>query len=367
MPVKTNKTKKLDEAPQLSKQDWNGIFNTLTDMITIHDKDFNIIHANVAAQQNLQLPSLTGITAKCFKYYHGTGCPPEGCPSCECVKTGVPASFELFEPFLNKNIEIRAIPRFDNNGNIIGVIHICRDISKRKLNEEQIKNTTEELRKLTAHLQSVREEERKYIAREIHDELAQLLTALNMDLFWLQKKLPKKEKLIHEKTSSMLQVIDKVLQTVSRISSELRPGILDDLGLQDTMEWQADEFQKRTGIKCEVVFDTKNIIGQEHATTIFRIFQETLTNVVRHAKATKVAASLKENNNNLILKVKDNGKGITEAKMADPEAFGLIGIRERASFWKGKAKIIGIPDKGTTVTVSIPLNNEEKKDATSGA
>lgn len=353
--------KQIDALSPLNKQDWTGIFNTITDMITIHDKDFNIIHANDAAKNNLYLPLWGEKEAKCFKYYHGTLCPPTGCPSCECVKTGIPSSFELFEPHLNRNIEIRAIPRFDNENNLIGVIHIVRDISKRIRDEEEIRKTSEELRKLTSHLQSVREEERKHIAREIHDELAQLLTALNMDIFWLHGKLPKEQKTIHEKTASMLKLIDKILQTVSKISSELRPGLLDDLGLQDAMEWQADEFQKRTGIKCKVDFGTHNIIDQERATTVFRIFQETLTNVVRHAKATRVAVALKEKDHELILEVKDNGRGITETEITNPDAFGLIGIRERAYYWKGKVKISGKPDKGTIVTVRIPLNNKEEQ------
>ncbi|MDO8281494.1 MAG: histidine kinase [Thermodesulfovibrionia bacterium] len=354
-----NRPKKNNEPSPLNKQDWTGIFNTITDMITIHDKDFNIIHANDAAKKNLYLPLLGEKEAKCFKYYHGTPCPPTGCPSCECVKTGIPSSFELFEPHLNRHIEIRAIPRFDNDNNLIGVIHIVRDISKRIRDEEEIRKTSEELRKLTAHLQSVREEERKHIAREIHDELAQLLTALNMDIFWLHGKLPKEQKPIYEKTASMLKLIDRILQTVSKISSELRPGLLDDLGLQEAMEWQADEFQKRTGIKCKMAFVANNSIDPERATTVFRIFQETLTNVVRHAKATRVSISLEEKDHNLILNVKDNGRGITEAEIINPDAFGLIGIRERVYHWKGKAKISGKPDKGTTVTVSIPLNNDE--------
>lgn len=357
-----NRQKKINEPAPLNKQDWTGIFNTITDMITIHDKDFNIIHANDAAKKNLDLPLLSEKEAKCFKYYHGTPCPPTGCPSCECVKTGIPSSFEIFESHLNRNIEIRAIPRYDNDNNLIGVIHIVRDISKRICDEEKIRKTSEELRKLTAHLQSVREEERKHIAREIHDELAQLLTALNMDLFWLHGKLPKAHKPIHEKTASMLKLIDKILQTVSKISSELRPGLLDDLGLQEAMEWQADEFQKRTGIKCKFTFNAYNIIDQDRATTVFRIFQETLTNVVRHAKATSVAVSLEEKSHKLILEVKDNGRGITEGEITNPDAFGLIGIRERVYNWKGKVKISGKPDKGTTITVSIPLDNDDMKE-----
>jgi signal transduction histidine kinase len=167
-----------------SLKDWEEIFNAMTDMVTIHDKDFNIIYSNTAAKEVLGLPEIEiDKVLKCFSYYHGTECPPTGCPSCDCVKTGKPAVFELYEPHLGKNIEIRAMARFDNNNRIIGVIHICRDITERTKSEQELKNSREKLRNLTGHLNLVREEERKHIAREIHDELAQALTALKIDLF----------------------------------------------------------------------------------------------------------------------------------------------------------------------------------------
>lgn len=121
-----------------SSEDWENIFNSMTDMVTIHDDDFNIICANKAAQKILGLPDITEPKIKCFSYYHGTLCPPEGCPSCQTYKTGQPAEFELFEPHLNMFIEIRAIPRLDANGNVIGLIHIVRDITRRKQNEEEL-------------------------------------------------------------------------------------------------------------------------------------------------------------------------------------------------------------------------------------
>lgn len=345
-----------------SMQDWKDIFNTITDMITIHDKDFNIIHANTAAEKILKLPSFDITKVKCYKYYHGRNCPPKGCPSCKCLKTGIPATFELFEPYLNMTIEIRAIPRFNVKKQITGVIHIVRDITQRKQSEEQLKNSREQLSNLTAYLLSVREEERRRIAREIHDELAQVLTALKMDLFWLSKKLPENQKLLYEKTKSMSELVDTTIGKVQKISSELRPGLLDDLGLQAAMEWQAGEFQNRTGIKCEIIFNSKsNKLDQERSTAIFRIFQETLTNVARHANATRVRVRLKENAGNLLMEVRDNGKGITEEQMSSPKSFGLIGIRERIHFFGGEIKMSGVQDKGTAVTVSIPLNKLKEK------
>lgn len=349
---------KMDELFLHSPRDWEGIFNTITDVITIHDKDFNIIYANKEAKRMLALPILEiSKEIKCYNYYHGTICPPKGCPSCDCVITGTPAVFELFEPHLKKHIEIRAIPRYDSEKQIIGVIHILRDITERKRSEEELKSSREKLRNLAAHLNSVREEERKLIAREIHDELAQALTALKMGLVWLDKKLPEVKKPLTEKIKSMSDLIDMTLYTVRRISSELRPGLLDDLGLQAAIEWQAKEFEDRTGITCEVTFhsDTGNL-DQERSTAIFRIFQETLTNVVRHAEATEVWASLEETPDILIMKVKDNGVGITEERILNSKSFGIIGMQERTLLLGGDIKLKGVRNKGTTVTVSIPIN-----------
>jgi signal transduction histidine kinase len=159
----------------------------------------------------------------------------------------------------------------------------------------------------------------------------------------------------------MSNLIDSTIYAVRRISSELRPGLLDDLGLRAAMEWQAKEFQDRTGITCEVAFNSiLSISDQERATTVFRIFQETLTNVLRHAEATKVKVCMKENQNALLLTVRDNGIGITKEQISNTKSFGLIGMQERAHLWGGKIEINGIIDNGTTVTVSIPLDKKTK-------
>jgi len=240
-----------------------------------------------------------------------------------------------------------------------GRIEHYYDITKRKRAEEELKSSREQLRDLSVYLLTVREEERTRIARQIHDELGQILTASKMDLSWLGKRLPKEQKSLLEKTKSMSKLIDIAIYTAQSISAELRPRILDDLGLAATIEWLAEEFQKRTGIECEVALDPEDIIlDQERSTTVFRILQLTLTNVARHAKATKVKVSLKEKAGKLLLEVRDNGKGITKKQISDPKSFGLMGIRERVHFWEGEVNIRGVQDKGTTVTVSIPLDKK---------
>ena len=232
------------------------------------------------------------------------------------------------------------------------------DITERKLAEVAIKQSEEQLRNLTTYLQKIGEVERTNIAREIHDELGLGLTVLKIDLSWLRKRLPEKEITLHEKAETMTQLIDKTIQTVKKISTELRPGLLDDLGLAAAIEWQAEEFQKRTGILCKITIDPKDVtFDRDRNTAIYRIFQETLTNVARHAQATEVDVSLRQRDGQLELNVRDNGRGITEKELANPKSFGLIGIRERVKIFSGINIIKGVPGKGTTVTVRMPIRD----------
>lgn len=242
-----------------------------------------------------------------------------------------------------------------DDGEPVRMVGTIQDITERKIQEEKLRNSREQLRNLSAHLDTVREQERTSISREIHDELGQVLTALKMDIFWLGNKYKDHEPL-SEKTKSMIKLIDSTIKTVKRISSELRPVVLDDLGLVAAIEWKAEEFQKRTGIECEVHFDPEDIIlDRAVSTTIFRIFQEAMTNVIRHAKATKVAVRLEEKGGQIVLTVNDNGRGVTDSEKNDPRSFGLIGIRERIHFFGGEVRITGTRNKGTSLLITIPV------------
>ncbi|HOO38471.1 MAG TPA: PAS domain S-box protein [Deltaproteobacteria bacterium] len=233
------------------------------------------------------------------------------------------------------------------------------DITDMKKTEENLMRSREQLRNLHKHAQDVREGERTRVAREIHDELGQVLTALKMDLSFLAKKFPENLEPLHTKANLMLKFIDMTIQSVKRITMDLRPGLLDHLGLVPAIEWQAEEFQNRTGISCTVHVDPDDIqMDKDVATTIFRIFQETLTNVARHADASSVETSLKEQDGRLELIVKDNGKGITKKQIYDSKSFGLMGIKERAYFCGGEVTFSGEKGKGTTVVVSIPIEDK---------
>jgi signal transduction histidine kinase len=234
-------------------------------------------------------------------------------------------------------------------------------IGAQKLTEDQLQRSRSELRSLSQHLQEVREEERTSIAREIHDELGQLLTAMKMDLCWLGKRLPQEQRELLEKTEDISRHIDVTIETVQRISSELRPGILDDLGLMAALEWQALEFQKKTGILCEVrgSFDCATL-ERRRSTVLFRIFQETLTNIYRHSEATAARVDLDEIDGSLVAAVTDNGKGVSLDEISDPKSLGFIGMRERVRHFGGEVSISRISRGGTCVRVVIPLGTNKE-------
>jgi len=245
---------------------------------------------------------------------------------------------------------------------------IASDISEVKRAERELRASSEQLRKLSAHLLSVREEERTRISREVHDELGQSLTAVKLDLAWLAGRLPRRDGQKLDQTKkrirSTVKLADSLIQSVRRISTELRPGILD-MGLAAAVEWQVQEFQARTGIQCEVRLLTQEVFAQNISTALFRILQETLTNIARHAKATRVEVVKQKQRDRLILRIRDNGRGFDPEDPSISKSLGLLGMRERAASLGGGVNIASAPGKGTTVTAWIPLPSPEQSGAKS--
>jgi len=236
---------------------------------------------------------------------------------------------------------------------------ILWDITERKKAEEELKRSREDLRILAARLQQAREEERALLAREIHDQLSGALTALKMDLSFLANRVPQEDAALTENTESMATLIDATLNSVRNIATQLRPSVLDDLGLIAAIEWQTEEFQNRSGIKCRLDLEWEKVaLDKNRSTAIFRIFQEALTNVARHAEASEVWISLKAQAGSLILQIRDNGRGITQEEISSSRSLGLLGMRERAFAFGGKVVISGVTGQGTTVTLKIPVNQE---------
>jgi signal transduction histidine kinase len=216
------------------------------------------------------------------------------------------------------------------------------------------------LRALSARLQSAREEEGNRIAREIHDELGGALTSLKWELESFDKAISESRdqsqlQVLQKKLQSMMKLIDSIISAVRRISSELRPSVLDDLGLAEAIEWQARQFQTRTGIICHCDCAVENLhLNQEQSTAVFRIFQEALTNILRHAQATRVAVAIREEAGEFVLTVSDNGRGITKDDRARLQSLGLLGMRERAHLVGGELELTGVEGQGTLVTVRVP-------------
>ncbi|HNP28649.1 MAG: PAS domain S-box protein [Nitrospira sp.] len=249
------------------------------------------------------------------------------------------------------------------NGSIVGAVATFRDITERKKSEERLKKSHEQLRDLAAHLQTVREEERTLVAREIHDEMGSALTCLKMDLAWMAKRIPSTDTSVapqlSSKMRSMSKLLDGMVQLVQKIATELRPAVLDELGLGPAIEWQAKELRSRTGVTCALDIHPESlVVSGDRATTIFRILQEILTNVTRHANATRISIQMRRSGGYLELKVADNGRGITPLQISSPKSLGLVGMRERALLWGGEMSIIGDPEKGTTAILRLPLNPE---------
>ena len=227
----------------------------------------------------------------------------------------------------------------------------------------ELVESQEQLRALAVNLTRILEEERTAIAREVHDELGQALTGLKMDLAWLDQRLMADGALsngeLQQKIRSMLQGISTTIQLGQRIATKLRPAVLDDLGLEAAIEWQVQEFQERTNMQCDYVSSLGNMaLPHQLSTAVFRILQESLTNIARHAAASRISVLLEENAGYLMLEVQDNGRGMKDRRAAKTKSLGLLGMRERARLIGGEVTVNGVTGQGTTVTVRIPLHQD---------
>jgi signal transduction histidine kinase len=248
-----------------------------------------------------------------------------------------------------------------SDGTIIG---IGQDITNRKRVEEELRSSGEQLRRLSARLEHAVEHERTELARELHDELGQSLTALKMDLVWVNQRLETLHpdaRALTEKTAAMSTAVDGIIREVRRISAGLRPSALDRLGLLEAIEWQADEFERRTGVRCRFDSNTTTVdLRGAPATQIFRIVQEALTNTTRHAHATRVTIAARKRRDRFVLEIRDNGRGISDEALADASALGIAGMRERALLAGGELTIGRAGRKGTVVRITVPLSRGDK-------
>jgi len=358
-----NARKQAQEALGVANAELTQIFETSADGMRVIDRTFNMLRANETFCELTGIRKKDALGKKCYEVFRGPLCHTDGCPltrilngedRVECDSEKIPESGPEIQCI------VTATPFKGPKGEVIGIVEDFKDISERKRTEKELIRSRRRLRELASHLESAREMERTRIAREIHDELGQALTALKMELHWCIKRLPKDNTELLEKAKTLTSLVDANVHLVQRISSELRPGMLDNLGLSAAMEWQTGQFQDRTGISCDIICEPNEIVlDQTRSTALFRIFQETLTNIIRHAQATSVDIVLRKKDGGVELTVTDNGKGITEQEIADPKSFGLMGIKERIYSLGGIVTISGSKDKGTTVRVSVPAGGSE--------
>ena len=227
---------------------------------------------------------------------------------------------------------------------------------EKQVAEKEMKELNEQLRNLAAHLQHVREEEQARIAREIHDELGQILTAIKMDISSASRKITDHVDDAKSSLSRALNMVDDTVRTVRRIASELRPGILEDFGLIAALEWQSQEFEKRNDILCDYSCPISKLTVEKNISIgLYRIYQEALTNIARHSEADIVKSSLEKEGDNLVLTIYDNGRGFDPLDVKSKKTLGLLGMKERALIMKGELVIQSMPGRGTTITITIPL------------
>jgi PAS domain S-box-containing protein len=274
--------------------------------------------------------------------------------------------FEIEYRIITKDGDVRWIrdrgfPVRDGSGAVCRMGGVAQDITDRKEAEDRLKASSEQLRALSASLQSARETEAARIAHQIHDELGGILTGLRWELEALERTVQHPADAgqlqgMRDKLAAMVGLTDTTINVVRRIASELRPSILDDLGLLEAIEWQTQQFQARTGIQCRCDCSLQSIpLGDQQSTAVFRIVQEALTNILRHAQATGVVVAMKEDDAMFILTVADNGRGITPAEMVSRDSLGLLGMQERAHLIGGCVDIVGLKGTGTTLHVRVPL------------
>ena len=352
-----------EDAANLANIELTQIVETAADGMRIVDKDFNILRANQTFIDMTGVDREAVIGMKCHEVFRGHRCDTPDCPLVRISMGDERVEYDSEKETPDGKIIpciVTATPFRRPDGTFVGIVEDFKDISERIESEKEIMDSREQLRDLTIHLQLVREEERSRIEREIHDELGQSLTVLNMDVYWLRKHCSKDDPAVVEKTTAMSELISNTTDSVKRICQELRPRLLDDFGLSAAIEWLAEDFSQRTSIPCRITSNPAEIMLQEELSiAVYRVFQEALTNIIRHSGATRVTVELRNQSGLFDMCIRDNGKGIT-SEMSNKHSFGLIGIKERVHGFGGE---VGIQtgSSGTTLTVKIPVEVAETK------
>lgn len=335
------------------------IFETSADGMRVVKPDYTIAKANQTFADLCGVAKSELIGGKCYEIFSGRECHSPNCPMVQVFAGAERIEFDTIKVTkTGKEIPciVTATPFRSHDGSLIGIVEDFKDITERRAAEKQLEHYSNRLHELTKHLQSSRESECQRIARVIHDELGQMLIVFKMDLHWILNRLPEESSELTAKVAAMKESVDATMRIIHTIVSELRPNLLDHLGLPAAIEWQLTEFEKRTAIRFSFEYEPDDLhVDTSRAIELFRILQEALTNVARHAQATNVAVALRQLDDQLIFSIHDNGVGIREAEQSNPKSFGLIGMRERAYSVNAHLSITGEPGEGTLVQVRMPI------------
>jgi PAS domain S-box-containing protein len=350
-----SKFKQIEKAIERVAGEWRNTFDAARDAILMLDREARVIRVNLATTRLLDcgFAELLGQPLKTvFAERLGLN-DPSGIDQAWHNKSQVRQDFSLPDGdlWLRSSLD----PVLDASGEVTGGILFLSDISSEKQAEVRLHETLDQLRKLSSHLQVVREEERKSIAREVHDELGHALTALKMEVSWLGRQIDPGNDALAERTRSMTGLIDQTIATVRRISTALRPPVLDDLGLDAALEWLAEDYQGRTGIRTRVKLpEQPERIRSGRGSAVFRIVQEALTNVARHAEAETIEIDWQQDQHDITLVIQDDGLGFDPQTRCALNGFGLLGMAERARDLDGSLEIESRPGHGTRIELVFP-------------
>jgi two-component system, NarL family, sensor histidine kinase UhpB len=361
----------LEEARRESEERYRALVDLSPEAIIVHASG-TIVYVNEATVHLLLAPSRQALIGRSFLDF----VPPAYTEDVVRRMQATPEEVEREGALLVKatrgdgqEFYLEAIASRITYGGLPAAQVILRDITDRVRAYEELRTSREQLRRLSTHLQSARESERGAIAREIHDELGGALTALKFDIASFEEVLPQGDAgglrdMIVEKLESMSALIDGKVQTMRRIITQLRPVLLDSLGLSAAIEWLAEDFEHRTGIRCETRIEGEDTPpDHDRATAVYRIVQETLTNVARHAGASRVEIAMDIHEGTLRLSVSDNGKGVTDEQIRAPGSFGIMGMMERALIFGGEVTLGSSGEGGTTVSLTLPLEGGREPSA----
>lgn len=347
--------KELERAIERVAQEWRGTFDAAGDVILLLDLRLRVARANRAAVSFFGRPFERLLSRPVLGLLRAFD------PAKGAVELPEPGRLrrrwekEVYLAATRAWVLLALDPIRHTDGECTGAVLVIRDITAHKRTEIALRESLGQLRSLSSRLQTAREQERTSIARDLHDELGHALTSLKMDVAWLTGHLKEESAPLLERSAAMSALIDRTIATVRALVTELRPSILDELGLLAAIEWQAAEFKRRTGIPARVSGPRKTPdLDAERATAIFRIFQEALTNVARHAAARSVAIVLKELRTRIVLEVRDDGRGVLPEEVQGRDSLGILGMRERARSVGGTMTLKGRPGKGTQVRLSVP-------------